>query len=214
MFQIARAGKVLGTFTQSSIAYKLKWSQGEILPSDFYWTNGMSDWKMVSEKTDWEATQTPTPAPSAENEAPKPITGVKSINGTVLSFSIQQSSGLIAGDDSIRYAFSAKSWRAGIAPTNGMRVTFVSQEGEAVDVFPLSNAAQGQRTGGTFTRSSNRKVIGGVCAGLAAHWRIDVVMLRVIITVLALFGSMMVFGLVVPVIYIGLWIFTAEAPTE
>ncbi len=214
MFQIARAGKVLGTFPQSVVAHKLKWTQGEILPTDFFWTNGMSDWKKVSEKTDWESTPAAAPATLAENETPKPLTGVKSINGTVLSFSIQTSSGLIAGDDSVRYAFAAKSWRAGIAPTNSMRVTFVPQEGEAVDVFPLSNAPQGQHSSAPFIRSSNRKVIGGVCAGLATHWKIDVVMIRVIVCAVALFGSLMVFGLVVPVIYIGLWIFTAEAPTE
>lgn len=214
MFQIARAGKVLGTFPQSAIAYKLKWSQGEILPTDFYWTSGMSEWKKVSEKTDWEIAPISNPKTPHESEATKPLTGVKSINGTVLSFSIQNSAGLIAGDDSVRYSFTNKAWRTGIVPTSGMRVTFVPQDSEAADVFPLSHGTQSSQAGGKFFRSSNRKVIGGVCAGLATNWKIDVVMLRVIFCAVTLFGSMMVFGLVVPVIYLGLWIFTAEAPTE
>jgi len=41
-------------------------------------------------------------------------------------------------------------------------------------------------TGARITRSTNDKMVGGVCAGLAQHWRIDSVIVRIGFVVLAL----------------------------
>lgn len=56
-------------------------------------------------------------------------------------------------------------------------------------------------------RDKERKVIGGVSGGLAAYFGIDVVVIRVLFVVLAIFGG---FGLIA---YIVLWIATPEAVT-
>ena len=212
IFQISRSGKIIGSYPQSQIASYLEVSSGHVLPTDYYWTVGMGTWLKVSEKTDWEvaaAKAADEPILTTASKNPAPMTGVVSINGTVLSFTIQESTGLITGDDSIRYSFVAKSWKAGVAPAPGIRVAFIPQNNEAFDIFPHAQAV-----GGKFCRSTNKKVIGGVCAGLAAHWKMDTTMVRVVVAAVTLFGSMVIFGLVVPVIYLGLWIFTPEGSTE
>lgn len=45
-FQIVRNGKVIGSFTLPEVAAKLK--DGTILPTDTYWTAGMTEWASVS----------------------------------------------------------------------------------------------------------------------------------------------------------------------
>ena len=59
------------------------------------------------------------------------------MKGQVLEFSIQDNSGLISGDDGMRYPFSGSEWHhsGGGFPTAGMRVDFEIYEGIAVEVF-------------------------------------------------------------------------------
>ncbi len=81
------------------------------------------------------------------------------------------------------------------------------------DIYPIAQPSA-QQSASKFQRSANKKVIGGVCSGLAAHWKMDPTMVRVVVAAVSLFGSLAVVGLVVPVIYLGLWIFAPEGPTE
>lgn len=216
VFQIARSGKMLGTFPQSYVALCLKSSNRKILLTDFYWTAGMVAWQKVSAKNDWDVIPvkvTNSPPRVINGNSSEALTGVISINGTILSFTIQESAGLIVGDDSIRYSFAAKSWKVTLPPSPGLRVSFVSKNNEAFDIYPIAQPSA-QQSAGKFQRSANKKVIGGVCSGLAAHWKMDPTMVRVVVAAVSLFGSLAVVGLVVPVIYLGLWIFAPEGPTE
>ena len=77
---------------------------------------------------------TPPPLrPQASTATPQQRRGVK---GTVLDYSIQTNTGIISGDDGIRYSFRGAEWRAtGKFPTNGMRVDFVPQAGDALAIY-------------------------------------------------------------------------------
>jgi len=56
-------------------------------------------------------------------------------------------------------------------------------------------------------RDPDNRIIGGVCSGLAAYWRIDPTLVRLIFIVLAIFGMAGV------LIYLILWIILPEAHT-
>jgi len=45
--KVARDGKVLGEFEAKEIAWRVE--QGVLLGTDYYWTEGMKDWKPLSE---------------------------------------------------------------------------------------------------------------------------------------------------------------------
>ncbi len=56
-------------------------------------------------------------------------------------------------------------------------------------------------------RDTDNRIIGGVCSGLAAYWRIDPTIVRLIFIILAIFGMAGV------LIYLILWIVLPEANT-
>ena len=45
--KVARGGKVIGEFEAKEIPWRIK--QGVLLNSDYYWTEGMKDWKPLSQ---------------------------------------------------------------------------------------------------------------------------------------------------------------------
>jgi predicted RNA-binding Zn-ribbon protein involved in translation (DUF1610 family) len=47
IFHVARAGEVIGEFSES--AFQEKVFAGEIRPEDHYWTEGLADWRPVSQ---------------------------------------------------------------------------------------------------------------------------------------------------------------------
>lgn len=47
LYQVARKGQVIGTFTLTEI--KLKLESGNLLWTDHYWTHGMGEWKPLSD---------------------------------------------------------------------------------------------------------------------------------------------------------------------
>ena len=47
IFHVARAGQVIGEFSES--AFQEKVFAGEIRPEDHYWTEGLADWRSVSQ---------------------------------------------------------------------------------------------------------------------------------------------------------------------
>ena len=64
------------------------------------------------------------------------------MKGKVLDFSIQQSSGVISGDDGKRYTFVASEWKSNdINPAQGVEVDFdVDDQGNAVAIYVIQQA--------------------------------------------------------------------------
>jgi phage shock protein PspC (stress-responsive transcriptional regulator) len=135
----------------------------------------MSGWVLVSQQL-------------AGGAAPRPVPGA-SVAGKVLDFNVSASSGLILGDDGVRYPFRGAEWRsAATLPMAGLRVNFVVNGQEALAIYaeagapprlstPGASAGSGTEAG--FYRSSDAKVVGGVCAGLAHKWNVPVLIPRI-----------------------------------
>lgn len=71
-FQIVRNGKVIGSFTLPEVAIKLK--DGTILPTDTYWTAGMTEWaSVIGLRVVLDALVTPS-----ANKAPSPSASARS----------------------------------------------------------------------------------------------------------------------------------------
>jgi len=58
-----------------------------------------------------------------------------------------------------------------------------------------------------FYRSHDNKVIGGVCAGIAKYFRLDVTIVRLVTAALVLAGGLSL------VFYILIWLFTPDSVT-
>ena len=67
--------------------------------------------------------------------------------------------------------------------------------------------ASSGRSGKRMYRDPDNALIGGVCSGLAAYWRVDPTVVRLIFVILAIFGMAGV------LIYLILWIVLPEANT-
>ena len=74
--------------------------------------------------------------------------------------------------------------------------------------FVKTNDYQSSRNERRLFRDADNGVIGGVCLGLAAYFKVDVVFIRIIMVILGLIG-----GFVVP-LYIILWIVIPRAKTN
>jgi phage shock protein PspC (stress-responsive transcriptional regulator) len=70
-----------------------------------------------------------------------------------------------------------------------------------------SAPVEGEKKHRRFYRDSDRKVIGGVCSGVAAYFNIDPVLVRIVFIILFLFGGSSFW------IYVILWIAIPEAKT-
>ena len=58
------------------------------------------------------------------------------MKGTILDYSIQSNSGVISGDDQIRYPFTGAEWKADVPPNRGIRVDFdVDSMGNALQIY-------------------------------------------------------------------------------
>lgn len=86
------------------------------------------------------------------------------MKGQILDFSLQNSSGLITGEDGKRYTFNSAEWKEQGLPTKGMTVDFdLTESGEAVGVYKalstksnsvsvaLNNAAQTRNENGELS---------------------------------------------------------------
>lgn len=75
------------------------------------------------------------------------------MQGTVLDYSINKNSGLLSGDDGVRYTFSGSEWRHGEHPQQGMRVDFEVLGRDAKEVYGVQVAnRKSQKV--VFNRSS------------------------------------------------------------
>lgn len=58
------------------------------------------------------------------------------MKGTILDYSIQSNSGVISGDDQIRYPFSGTEWKGETPPNRGIRVDFDTDSmGNALQIY-------------------------------------------------------------------------------
>lgn len=173
VFKISRNGNIILEVAEARLSAMV--AAGAILPTDHCWTNGMSGWVLVSQKL-------------AGGAVPRPVAGA-SVAGKVLDFNVSASSGLILGDDGVRYTFRSAEWRSAASlPMAGLRVNFVVSGLEALAIYaeagapprlstPGASAGSGTEAG--FYRSSDAKVVGGVCAGLAHKWKVPVLLPRI-----------------------------------
>jgi phage shock protein PspC (stress-responsive transcriptional regulator) len=173
VFKISRNGQIILEVAESRLSAMV--TARTVLPTDHCWTNGMSGWVLVSQRL-------------AGSALPSAGSGV-SVAGKVLDFNVSASSGLILGDDGVRYAFRGAEWRsAATLPMAGLRVNFVVNGQEALAIYaeagapprlstPGASAGSGTEAG--FYRSSDAKVVGGVCAGLAHKWNVPVLIPRI-----------------------------------
>jgi GYF domain 2 len=73
IFHVAREGEVIGEFSESTFQEKI--FAGEIRPGDHYWTEGLPDWRLVSQYRILAKTvrMSAEPPPiSAESDRPSP----------------------------------------------------------------------------------------------------------------------------------------------
>lgn len=196
VFKISRNGQIILEVAEARLSAML--SAGAILPTDHCWTNGMSGWVLVSQRL-------------VGGAAPRAAAGA-SVAGKVLDFNISASSGLILGDDGLRYTFRGAEWRSAVSlPQAGLRVNFVVSGQEALAIYaeagtpprlssPGASADSG--TGAGFYRSSDAKLIGGVCAGLAHKWDVPVLIPR------------LAFCTPLFLVYTIMWLTLPEKPTK
>ena len=196
VFKISRNGQIILEVAEARLCAMV--SAGAILPTDHCWTNGMSGWVLVSQQL-------------AGGAAPRAAAGA-SVAGKVLDFNISASSGLILGDDGVRYTFRGAEWRSAASlPQAGLRVNFVVSGLEALAIYaeagtpprlssPGASADSG--TGAGFYRSSDAKLVGGICAGLAHKWDVPVLIPR------------LAFCTPLFLVYTIMWLTLPEKPTK
>lgn len=82
--------------------------------------------------------------------------------------------------------------------------------GEPNDISGGSDSSEEKKSYQSYRRmyrDPDNRMIGGVCSGMAAYWRIDPTLVRVIFVILAVFGMAGI------LIYLILWILLPEAHT-
>ena len=94
------------------------------------------------------------------------------MNGTILDYSVQTSSGLITGDDGNRYNFVGAEWKDQAIPNRGTRVDFEAQGGDAAAVYRAMPAADAGGISGALDGvmgSERNKVVAGLL-GIFLGW--------------------------------------------
>ena len=94
------------------------------------------------------------------------------MNGTILDYSVQTSSGLIAGDDGNRYNFVGAEWKDQAIPNRGTREDFEAQGGDAVAIYRAMPVPSAGGIGGTLDGvlgSERTKVVAGLL-GIFLGW--------------------------------------------
>jgi phage shock protein PspC (stress-responsive transcriptional regulator) len=139
------------------------------------------------------------------------------LQGTILDFSLSENTGLITGDDGNRYSFSNKDWKADVLPQKGLRVDFDFNGKEALSIFlalnstamkNIKNDSSSSNAPTGLYRSSDEKLIAGVCVGLARKFGVNHTVFRLVFVILS-------FVLWVPFFaYFLLWIILKPIPTK
>lgn len=129
------------------------------------------------------------------------------MKGNVLDFSVAENQGLISGDDGQRYTFVGREWKSTTAPKSGMRVDFEATGTTATAIY-IAAAHPGEVPDKPVYRSSDDKVFGGVCAGLAHKFQVSRAGVRVATVILTLCTGVLFF------VYLVCWIAFPEHPTR
>lgn len=216
-FKIARSGQTIFDLTGQEVIDAL--TAGTVLPSDHYWTQGMTGWEKVSSRANWTspAPQSTPPAAPAVPAAPAtpPLPSPVTRKGKVLDFNLAQAQGLISGDDGIRYSFSGAEWRSqGTLPTTGIRVEFVSLGANASAIYAVASAAPAPTSGSGrrnpiydgYYRSSDDRELAGICGGLAHKWGKSNIVVRLVF--------LLFFPLGFCFVYPFLWLAWKDVPTK
>jgi len=66
------------------------------------------------------------------------------MKGKILDFSIQTGEGIISGDDSVRYSFSAIEWKSDKSPMANQIVDFSINEGNATSIYLDKNVSSAE----------------------------------------------------------------------
>ena len=90
------------------------------------------------------------------------------MNGQILDFTIQTSSGVISGEDGNRYDFVASEWKDSVNPSRGMRVDFEVDGNNAVSIYRAAGAAAGADFSNIFSGEKNKMVAGVL--GIVLGW--------------------------------------------
>lgn len=67
-YQVSRSGQVVGNFNAEEMIAKV--AIGHVVPTDYYWTTGMSSWLHVSTNEEW---MQHVPQSSSPNQLPPPM---------------------------------------------------------------------------------------------------------------------------------------------
>ncbi|WP_120430534.1 DUF805 domain-containing protein [Acinetobacter baylyi] len=81
------------------------------------------------------------------------------MKGIILDFSIQTNTGIISGDDSVRYHFLGSEWKETIAPQRGTQVDFdLNNEGQVIGVYKALNHSTSSilNTSPTYEKSEDQ----------------------------------------------------------
>jgi phage shock protein PspC (stress-responsive transcriptional regulator) len=130
------------------------------------------------------------------------------MRGTIVHYSIKDGAGFISGDDGVRYEFKGSEWHADGFPEVGRGVDFVVEAGAATKVFTIGKApAASSDTDGLY-KSSDDKVMLGVCAGIAHKFGVNLTGLRLTTFLICFFLWVPLF------VYLGLGIILKAKPTK
>lgn len=135
-FTIARDGQQYGPYREEEVRNLL--AQGRLSPSDLAWTEGMPDWRTLSQVL---LEQAPVASTRLRPEPPPPgqmLGG--NLKGRVLTFDQATWQGYISGRDGIRYWFDRTGWHAQRSPLIGLEVDFIADaHGRATQIFVEPN---------------------------------------------------------------------------
>src|ERR1700692_1470171 len=119
------------------------------------------------------------------------------MRGIILNFLVRDSVGLISGDDGARYDFSSTEWMSDGFPVVGTTVDFINEGNAAKKILTLrangrdktlpANGTRGTSPDDGLYKSSDNKMLLGVCAGLAHKYDLNLTGLRIIVFVLCWF---------------------------
>jgi phage shock protein PspC (stress-responsive transcriptional regulator) len=130
------------------------------------------------------------------------------MKGNLLSFNVAESRGVISGEDGNRYSFHGSEWEEEAIPRKGMKLDFIVADGEATEIYLVAGPSFIEVSSEGWYKSSDNKMLAGVCAGLADKFSVSVTGMRVSMFLLAFFFLLPL------AIYIVLWLMLSAKPTR
>ena len=129
IIKVRRAGKIIGEYPIEAVRVRVR--NQSILPTDEYWTEGMSRWESVSSCKSWTNFSVALNLPPHGSSESTGIVSTDAgpavaISGKVLEYNDLSLEGMISANSGARYAFSGAEWRSRtIRPKEGVIVEFV-----------------------------------------------------------------------------------------